>query len=182
MSTPDLFLGIDPGPYGARHGWAVLRCPPGLPASWVSGGHHTAEEILRELGAACAWLRAVAVETAAGYVWQHYKGADLLSMNRAAGHLQGRLEALGLEVFAPASQDWRRVICGKAAAGDDRVSRAVRMHVIGVPDRALVHELDAAGAALAVARGWRPVPEQIRLAQLEGKRRTKAAKRKAGGK
>lgn len=43
-------------------------------------------------------------------------------------------------------------------------------------------ERDAAGAALAVARGWRPVPEQLRLAQLEGKKKPGRAKaRKAAG-
>lgn len=173
-----LILGIDPGVWVGCHGWALLEVGPGLLPRWLSSGHSSAEALLGDLVPAAPALTRVAIETAAGYVWAHYKGADLLSMNRAAGYLQGRLEALGIEVLAPASQDWRRVVCGKGAASDEMVARAIRRAVAGVPPSAEVHALDAAGAALAVARGWRPIPERLRLAQLEGKKKPGRAKAK----
>jgi len=175
-----LVLGIDPGIWTGLHGWALLEAGPGLFPRWLSSGYSSAEAILGDLVPAAPALAQVAIETAAGYVWAHYKGADLLSMNRVAGYLQGRLESMGLEVVSPASQDWRRVVCGKGAASDEMVSRALRTLVLGVPHSAKVHALDAAGAALAVARGWRPVPEQLRLAQLEGKKKAGRAKARKG--
>lgn len=180
MSTPDLFLGIDPGPFGTRHGWAVLRYLPGLTPQWTASGQGTTEQILAQLRGVSASIACVAVETPAGYVWSFERGSSLLQTARAAGHLQGLLEGLGLRVATPAAQDWRRHVIGNPQAGDPDVARALARLLSGLPTRSSVHERDAAGAALAVAKGWRPVPEQIRLAQIEGKRRTKAAKRKAG--
>ncbi len=175
-----LILGIDPGTWEGRHGWALLEASPGCPPRWLSAGHTPTPELFAGVSAALApGLVRVALETAAGYVWQHYKGADLLSMNRTAGYLQGRFEALGIEVLTPASQDWRRVVCGKGAASDAQIAAAVRAGVLGVPAKAKVHSLDAAGAALAVARGWRPVPPQLRLA-LAPKRRQVRPARKVG--
>jgi Holliday junction resolvasome RuvABC endonuclease subunit len=174
-----LILGIDPGTWEGRHGWALLEASPGCPPRWLSAGHSPSKALLDDLAPQVPLGLRVALETAAGYVWQHYKGADLLSMNRAAGYLQGRFEALGIEVLTPASQDWRRVVCGKGAASDAQIAAAVRAGVLGVPARAKVHSLDAAGAALAVARGWRPVPPQLRLA-LAPKRRQVRPARKVG--
>lgn len=174
---PDLFLGIDPGPFGARHGWAVFRHVRGLTPRWLDAGHGTADQILALLrgGAAEAFV-CVAIETPAGYVWSFERGASLLQTSRAAGHLQGRLEALGLRVATPAAQDWRRHLLGNPTADDQQVAAGLARMMAGIPARSNVHERDAAGAALAVARGWRPIPEQLRLAQLEGKKKAVRAK------
>lgn len=175
-----LILGIDPGVWGGRHGWAMLEAVPGCLPRWLSAGHSTTEDLLRGVSLSLApALARVVIETAAGYVWAHYKGKDLLSMNRAAGYLGGRLEALGLEVLTPASQDWRKVVVGKGTASDEQVARAVRLGVAGVPASAKVHALDAAGAALAVARGWRPPAPQLKLT-LAPKRRQVRPTRKVG--
>lgn len=82
----------------------------------------------------------------------------------------------------PAAQDWRRHLLGNPQADGRQVAAGLARLVSGIPLRSNVHERDAAGAALAVARGWRPVPEQLRLAQLEGKKKPGRAKaRKAAG-
>jgi len=154
---PDLFLGIDPGPFGTRH----VR---GLSPRWLNAGHGTADQILAMLrGASSSAFACVAVETPAGYVWSFERGSSLLQTSRAAGHLQGMLEALGMRVATPAAQDWRRHLLGNPRANDLEVAAGLARLMSGIPLRSNVHERDAAGAALAVARGWRPVPEQLRL-------------------
>ena len=142
-------LAFDPGPKTC--GFALAKLKPemrGRPM-FIGGGkvdsdHETISICLRDHRE----VDIVAVETPAGYVHEHARGAQLLETRGEASMIAAIARVIGLLVVEMTAGEWRRQLTGKSNASDAVIARACAMLASGLPKRSSVHTRDALGLAI----------------------------------
>lgn len=153
-----IVLGLDPGV--TLHGWALLDMPPVGRGRMLAGGHMPTDEIparfqcVREWYV-CApgyapWIEVVGIETPAGYVHEHKRGAALLATAVEAGRF---IERAGMMGRALSAAQVRKSLARNHSASDEAVEAALRVF-LEMPKRSNVHARDAAAVALVAWQRW----------------------------
>jgi Holliday junction resolvasome RuvABC endonuclease subunit len=146
-------LAFDPGPKSC--GFAVANLTPemrGRPTFLRGGKVDSAFDSIRCLLDENSNVDIVAVETPAGFIHEHARGAQLLETRGVAGRIDTIARMRSHNVVEMTAGEWRRQLTGKANASDAVIKRAVTMFAYGLPKRTNAHMRDALGLAIVVLR------------------------------
>lgn len=153
-----IVLGLDPGT--SHHGWALLDMPKAGRGRMVAGGHLPVAKVpvrFQAIGEWCEslsgwtpWIDIVGIETPAGYVHEHKRGAALLATAVEAGKL---IERAGRMAVVLSAAQVRKSLVKDPAASDEAVASALGVF-LEMPKRSNVHARDAAAVALVAWQRW----------------------------
>jgi Holliday junction resolvasome RuvABC endonuclease subunit len=156
-----ILLAIDPGP--ASTGYALLSTEGPRTTHVRSGMIASTVEALASLGVAT--MGAVVIERPRGAIFQAFRAGPLLDTANVAGGISWVAQMLRVRVEELTAQEVRKLLCGKANAGNDDVEQAVRANVAQMPRQSNEHARDAiavglVGAWILAGRISRPPTKQ----------------------
>lgn len=154
-----IVLGLDPGT--SHHGWALLEMPRTGRGRMLAGGHMAAVKVPVRFQAISDWIDSsawtwtpwidvVGIETPAGYIHEHKRGAALLATAVEAGKL---IERAGRLAVVLSAAQVRKSLAKNPAASDEAVASALGVF-LDMPKRSNVHARDAAAVALVAWQRW----------------------------
>lgn len=152
-----IVLGLDPGT--SHHGWALLEMPKVGRGRMLAGGHMAVAKVPEMFQSTAdwepaigwtPWIDIVGIETPAGYVHEHKRGAALLATAVEAGKL---IERAGRMAVVLSAAQVRKSLAKNPAASDEAVASALGVF-LDMPKRSNVHARDAAAVALVAWQRW----------------------------
>lgn len=166
-----LIAAFDPG--SSQTGWALVSGGQArvrfVQAGRIESSDAVFVELLRDLAERNGEQASlVAVEQAAGFIYDKQRSAQVIATAAVGGGLSWTARVLGYPVVAVPATTVRTVIVGKAKLGfrqragdmDRAIKAALPAFVEGMPARSNEHVRDA--LALAVAANWMWMGEQRR--------------------